>query len=112
VRLERAATSGALVSGFLASACCLGPFVLTLLGLSGAALAHWGEPLRPYLLFVTYLLLAGAWVASYRPRRGTCAAAACAAAPPGRGGRWWLGLATLVVILTTTFPWYADHLPL
>ncbi len=71
MRIEGVATAGSLVSGVLASACCLGPLVLGLLGISGAAFAHKFEPFRPYLLVVTYALLGGAFYLTYRPQT-TC----------------------------------------
>jgi hypothetical protein len=71
MRARGAALAGSVVSGALASACCIGPLVLTLLGVSGGALAHRLEPLRPLLLVSTYGLLTGAFSLTYRPGRAT-----------------------------------------
>ena len=59
--------AGSVIGGILASVCCIGPLVLALLGISGAAFAQRFEPLRPYLLIATYALLAGAFYSTYRP---------------------------------------------
>src|SRR5207245_939372 len=72
------ATAGSVVSGILASACCIGPLVLGLMGISGAAFARRFEPFRPYLLVVTYALLGGAFYLTYRPPAACGPGEACA----------------------------------
>lgn len=67
MRARGATLAGSVLSGALASACCLGPLVLTLLGVSGGAIAHRFEPLRPYLLVGAYGLLAAAFALTYLP---------------------------------------------
>lgn len=103
--------AGSVLSGVLASACCVGPLVLTLLGVSGGALAHRFEPLRPYLLVATYGLLAGAFYLTYRPPQVECGPGeACAMPRASRLGKVMLWIGALVVVLTTAFPWYAEYL--
>lgn len=111
MRAMGAVLTGSVLSGALASACCLGPLVLTVLGISGGALAHRFEPLRPYLLVSTYGLLAGAFFLTYRPRRADCAPGdLCALPQAGRLGQVMLWFGTFLVILTTAFPWYSQYL--
>lgn len=106
-----AVMGGSVLSGVLASACCLGPLVFTLLGVSGAALTRRFEPLRPYLLVSTYGLLAGAFYLTYRPRQVECPPGeACAMPRANRLGRVMLWIGTAVVILATAFPWYSQYL--
>ena len=113
MRVERAAAAGSVMSGILASACCIGPLVFALLGISGAAFAQKFEPFRPYLLVVTYALLGGAFYLTYRPRQPACGPGdACANPRKNRFDRATLWVAAIVVILATTFPWYAGYLPL
>ncbi len=62
---------------------------------------------------MTYALLAGAFYTTYRPRPGACGPdGSCARPRTKRLGRTTLWIATVVVILTTAFPWYAQYLPL
>src|SRR5258708_17536812 len=105
------ATAGSVVSGILASACCIGPLVLTLMGISGAAFAHRFDPFRPYLLVVTYALLGGAFYLTYRPQAACGSGEACEMAGAGRLGRIIIWIATIVGFLATAFPWYAQYLP-
>ena len=64
-----ATMAGAVVAAFLASACCIGPVVLALLGLGGAGLLVKLEPYRPYFTVVTAAALgAGFWLTYRKPR--------------------------------------------
>ena len=112
MRVERMATAGSVVSGILASACCLGPLVLGLMGLSGAAFAQRFEPFRPYLLIVTYALLGGAFYLTYRPPSACGPGEICAIPRANRVGTIMLWIAAIVVVFATAFPWYAQYLPL
>jgi mercuric ion transport protein len=112
MRASTATMAGSVIGGVLASACCIGPVVFALLGISGAAAAQRLEPLRPFLLGATYLLLGGAFYFTYRPEPAACGPArVCAMPRTNRIGRVMLWLAAVVVVLSTTFPWYAEYLP-
>lgn len=113
MRAGKVAAAGSVVSGTLASACCIGPLVFALLGISGAAFAQHLAPLRPYLLVITYALLGGAFYFTYRPQSAECRpGSACELPRTNRVGKAMLWLAALVVVLATAFPWYAAYLPL
>ena len=113
MRVERAAAGGAVLSGIVASVCCIGPFVFALMGISGAAFASQFEPLRPYFLALTYALLGGAFYVTYRPQRAACGPGeACEMPRANRLGRLLLWLAAVIVVLATAFPYYAAYLPL
>jgi mercuric ion transport protein len=111
MKARTATAFGSVLSGVLASACCLGPLVFALLGISGAALARSFEPYRPYLLVLTYGLLAVAFYATYRPARADCGPGeACEMPRANRAGIVMLWIAAVVVVLTTAFPLYSVHL--
>jgi mercuric ion transport protein len=103
-----------MVSALLASACCIGPVLFAVLGISGAAAAsHRLEPFRPYLLIVTFGLLAYAIYATYRPVPADCGPdGTCAMPEANRFGKGLLWVATAAVVLATTFQYYAEYLPL
>lgn len=111
MRAQGATLAGSIVSGILASACCLGPLVLSLLGVSGAASAQRFEPFRPFLLVLTYGLLGGAFYLTYRPGQADCApGAACEMPRASRVGKVMLWVATVIVLLATLFPLYSVYL--
>lgn len=96
---------GAIVAAVAASACCVVPAILAIVGLSGAGIAATLAPYRPGFLVVTGLALAaGLWLAY---RRSPNAADACGCELPRRR-RWtraglWLGVALTAGI--AAYPW-------
>src|SRR5262249_59061281 len=72
VKAATVTAAGSVVGGFLASVCCIVPLAFAALGISGAGFALRFEPLRPYLLVLTYALLGGAFCATYRSPPEAC----------------------------------------
>jgi len=78
--------------------CCIGPWTVALLGVSGAvSMARW-QPFRPYILSVAGSLLAWAFWRTYRLRRG-CLAEGCTDKPPGAAMYFSLWLSALLLVL-------------
>ena len=80
--------------------CCVTPWAVPLLGVSGAILFARLGPYRPYLIAVAALLMAAALVGAYRSYR------ACAADPVQRRRRLWLNLflaAGMLVLFVAIF---------
>ncbi|MGE0641185.1 MAG: mercuric transporter MerT family protein [Thermoanaerobaculia bacterium] len=101
--------AGAVLSALGASACCILPVAVALLGVGSAALGTRLEPLRPYLLATTVLLLGLAVYKAYRPLE--CAPGeVCAVPPTRRRFRIVLWLVTAVALALVTFPYYASWL--
>lgn len=102
----RAAAASVIAAG-VASACCLGPVVLVLLGVGafGASFAAL-EPYRPVVLAVTLALLGVAFYSAYRPAGG---ARVCTPASQRRA-KLSVWLATLLVLALVTFPYYVKFL--
>jgi mercuric ion transport protein len=101
---------GSVLAATGASICCIGPVLFTVLGAGAAgAAASQFEAYRPIFLAVTVALLGGAFYTTYRPSasencgpEGTCRPASRRVAKIG------LWLATLLVILLVTFPYYVE----
>ena len=78
--------------------CCVGPWTVALLGVSGAvSMARW-QPLRPYILATSALLLSWAFWRTYRLKR-VCIAEGCEDRKPGLAMHLslWLSVAFLVL---------------
>ena len=109
---DRSVLVGSLAAGLLASACCIGPLVLGVLGLSslgiGAALA----PLRPWFLGVTATFLAVGFYFAYRPQRAEACAPgqACAKPVSRRNQRIGLWLVTAAAVALASYPSWASRL--
>ena len=83
-------------SAFLASACCIGPLIVVLLGLGSASAFVAMEPYRP--VFATFTLGLLAWAGwRHRQCRKQCAANGC---PPKKPLMLWLlgGLSILLLV--------------
>jgi mercuric ion transport protein len=101
---------GALAAGLAASACCLGPLALAVVGIGGAASALALAPYRPYLLVLTAAFLGLAFFLTYRRSRGACSpGASCEMPRANRMGKLLLWLVTLVVVLAAVFPYYSRY---
>ena len=110
MKAQSATVLGSVIGGVLASACCIGPLVLALLGISGAAFARRFEPFRPYLLVLTHALLGAAFYLVYRPVKAECGPGEACEMPGTSRAGMALWIAAVVVVLTTTFPLYSVYL--
>ncbi len=103
MKLAVAAIGGALG----ASACCIGPVVLSLLGAGalGAAAVQL-EPYRPWFISLTVLLVGAAFYGAYRPNQAeTCEDEACT--PRSRRTAKvlaWIVAASAAIVIA--FPYY------
>src|SRR5262249_29691786 len=103
----RVALGGSVLAAIAASLCCIGPLVALAFGLGtfGAAAAF--EGLRPYLLGLTALLLAGAFYITYRKRQVMCEDGSCKIGRAGRASRVMLWVVTVAVVTLAAFPYYS-----
>ncbi len=103
---------GALIGAVLASACCVVPLVLVMLGISGAWIANLTalEPYKPYVAAVTLALLGyGFWHVYFKPKPPCEDGTYCARPQSARTTKLalWLGLAVVVIALTLN--WWAPY---
>lgn len=89
------------LAALLASACCLGPLVLVMLGVGGAWIGNLTllEPYRPFFLGGALVAMFAAWRRIYRPVAECAPGEACALPAVRRGYRtlFW-GIAVLVLV--------------
>lgn len=99
------AAGGGITAAFASALCCAGPLVAVALGVSGAGIAARFEPLRPYFLVVTALLLAsGFWLLRREETRACEPGTLCASPVARRRMRLVLWLATALAAVFATFP--------
>jgi mercuric ion transport protein len=106
-------TKASLITGVLAavgaSACCAGPLILLLLGISGSWAAHLValEAYSPYFTGLTLLALGAAFYNLY-VRPSVCTPGeACITDRVKKNQRRLFWIITMPVILLLTFPWFA-----
>jgi copper chaperone CopZ len=104
---------GAVIAAIAASACCVVPAILALVGVSGIGAAAALEPYRPAFLGVTAALLGLGFYLSYRkPRAVTDGsdpgdACGCPAPRTRRAGRPLLWIAAVAVAFFAAYPYIA-----
>lgn len=111
---DRSVLVGSLVAGVLASACCIGPLVLGVLGLSSLGLGAALAPLRPWFLGLTAVFLAIGFYFAYRPQHAeTCEPGeACAKPVSRRNQRIGLWVVTVAAVALVSYPsWGARRTP-
>jgi mercuric ion transport protein len=96
---------GAVTAAIAASACCLVPAALALVGVSGAGFAAKFAPYRIHFLVATALALAiGFWFA-YRPQKDDCGCAAPRSRKAARVGLW---ITTLLTVALAAYPVFGN----
>jgi len=108
--LGRVSAIGAVVGALAASACCLLPALLALLGVSGLGLAAALEPYRPLFLLLTAGLLGAGFYLVYR--RSPAPADPCDCPPPRarRSARATLWIASVVAVGVAAYPYLTGAL--
>lgn len=99
------------LSAIAASLCCITPVLALISGASGAAsLFSWMEPLRPYLIGTTILILAFAWYQILKPKLKEDMECNCEeeGTTPFIQTKLFLGLVTVFSFLMLTFPYYSN----
>ena len=99
------AAGGGITAALASALCCVGPLVAISLGVSGAGMAARFEPLRPYFLVATaVLLVAGFWLLRREGHRACEPGTRCASPVARRNMRVTLWAATLLAVILATFP--------
>lgn len=105
--------AGGLTSAVLASACCIGPLALVLLGVSGAWISNLValEPFRPFFAAVAILFIGLGFHRVYARRRQACAEDTYCARPASAvATKSVLWLASALVLTALTIDWWAPYL--
>ena len=102
--------TGSVLGAILASSCCIVPFALISLGVSGAWIGQLSalEPFKPYFIGVTMFLLAlGFWHIYFKKPKPCEDGSYCARPESSRLTQFALWIATALVILATTIDFWA-----
>ena len=107
--LSKGTLIAGLIAGITASACCIGPLVLLILGISGSWISNLTalEPYRPIFIGITLLFLGLAFRKLYLAPQSCAVESPCAQPANLRKQRLLFWLVTAVITLMIAFPWYA-----
>lgn len=106
-------TNSAIVTAVLASLCCITPVLAVLAGLGGlASFFSLMEPLRPFFIGFTVIVLGFAFYNAYKPKKSD--GVECACDTPADNGKkkfthskTFLWIVAIVALLFITFPYYS-----
>lgn len=101
MKVKEIYATGGLIGAVLASTCCLGPFVLLLVGVSGAWMSHLTAlaPYQPFFLAGSLGFLAAGFWKVYGKTTSTCQeGSSCAASPSDKLVKVVLWAATLLIV--------------
>jgi len=103
---------GSILAAVVASACCWLPLLLLSLGVSAAGVSSKFEPMRPYFLTLTGVLLAAGFYFAYRPAQACSPESGCEEPRPRMRSfqRLMLWAGTLMVIAFSFLPKYIAQL--
>ncbi len=98
------------ITAIAASLCCITPVLALLAGVSGiASVFSWIEPLRPYLIVLTILIIGFAWYQKLKPRTKKEIECGCAEDEKQSflQSNFFLIIVTVFAILMLAFPYYS-----
>jgi len=101
-----------ILAGVIASACCIGPFVLLTLGVSGSWISNFSalEPLRPVFIGITVIFLGITYRKLYLLPQSCNVDSPCTSPSYLHKQRIIFWLVTIAVVAIVTFPWYGPLL--
>lgn len=98
-----------LLTAISASLCCITPVLALLAGTSGlASTLSWLDPLRPYLIGLTVLVLGFAWYQKLKPQKQIDCNCDTTERTPFIQTKKFLGIVTVFAGLMLAFPMYAN----
>jgi len=101
--------AGGILGAVGASACCILPLALTLLGVSGAWMSNLRAlaPYQPYFIAMTVVFIGfGFYQVYWKPRQVCAVGDACARPLPNRLVKSGLWSGTILVLAALTFPYW------
>ena len=97
-----------LLSAIGASLCCITPVLALIAGTSGfASTFSWLEPLRPYFIGLTILVLGFAWYQNLKPKKQIDCNCETEEKPKFIQSKIFLGIVTAFAIVMLAFPYYS-----
>ncbi|WP_265519699.1 mercuric transporter MerT family protein [Nitratireductor luteus] len=110
VRREGGLAALSVIGAFLASACCVVPLLLVMLGISGAWIGNLTmlEPYKPYVVAATLVPLGlGFWQVYFKPKTVCEPGSYCARPRSAIITKAALWIATVIIVLAITIGWWA-----
>lgn len=106
---DKALMSSGIAAAFVASLCCITPVAASIAGIGGiASTFSWMEPIRPYVIGLTLLILGFAWFQKLKPKSKEEIDCVCDDEPNIFQSKSFLGVVTLLAMILMAFPYYSE----
>lgn len=106
---DKVLMSSGIAAAFVASLCCITPVAASIAGIGGiASTFSWMEPIRPYIIGLTLLILGFAWFQKLKPKSKEKIDCACDDEPSRFQSKGFLGVVTLLAMVLMAFPYYSE----
>lgn len=108
MKSENKLIGAGLLTAITASLCCITPVLALIAGTSGiASTFSWIEPLRPYLIGLTVLVLGFAWYQKLKPKKEIDCECETDEKSKFIQSKTFLGIVTAFSIIMLAFPYYS-----
>jgi len=105
---NKALIGSGIITAIAASLCCITPVLALIAGTSVmASLFSWMEPIRPYLMGFTILVLGFAWYQKLKPKKEIDCDCETDEKPSFFQSKLFLGMETVFATLMLAFPYYS-----
>ena len=105
---QKSLIGSGIFSAFAASLCCITPLLAFVAGTSGVASTFsWIEPIRPYLIGFTVLILGFAWWKKLKPVKVQEDACGCEVKTSFWQSKFFLGIITVFAAMMLSLPYYS-----
>lgn len=111
-KTQKVTLIGSIITSILASACCIGPVLFAVLGVSSAGMLSKMETYRPIISVITLALLVAAFYFTYKkkPAEECKDGSYCANPKSDIWNKRILWLATVMIFGFLTFPYWSIYL--
>lgn len=107
-RANKALLGTSILLAITSSLCCIMPILTIIGGISGfASSLSWVDPLRPYLIMSTIIVLMIAFYQAYKPKKVDDCGCAVEKKKSFLGSKKFLWIITIVSALLMSFPYYS-----
>lgn len=109
MKTDKKLIGAGLLTSIAASLCCITPVLALVAGTSGlASTFSWLEPLRPYFIGLTILVLGFAWYQKLKPTNKIDCNCETEEKPKFIQSNMFLGIVTAFTIVMLAFPYYSS----
>ena len=111
-KTQKVTLVGSIVASIIASACCIGPVIFAVLGVSSAGMLSKMEPYRPVVSVLTLALLGAAFYYTYKkkPAEQCEEGSYCANPKSDVWNKRILWISTILISVFLTFPYWSIYL--